>query len=169
MSMESKSACSMLIPPLLCCTAFPDWCTSKQITTFSSVGVLNVPKLPALLILSYHAFRAFTMHMPLLIGFCWALCPVSYQVRGFRRGLVVLLMLTSPKVTQKGAKLSDGKRKAPRRAQLQFKGKLANQTLCRCQRKLMLKMSDKCLILKTYLNQRVIGLKKTQNIALEWR
>lgn len=69
--------------------------------------------------------------------------------------------LTSPKVTQKGAKLSGGTRKAPRRAHLQFKGKLANQTLCHCQRKIdVKKLSDKYLILKTYLNQHIISQKK---------
>lgn len=85
------------------------------------------------------SFPGLSPCMPQLIVFSRVLCSVSYRVRGFCWRTAVLSALTSPKVTQKGTKLSGGTRKAPRRPHLQFKGKLANQTLCHCQRKLMLK------------------------------
>lgn len=94
----------------------------------------------SLFCLSFHTtLSGLSPCMSLLIAFCWVLCSMSYRVRGFHWGKTVLLALTSLKVIQKGTKLSGGTRKAPRRSHLQFKGKLANQTLCHCQGKLMLK------------------------------
>lgn len=104
------------------------------------------------------SFPGFHHACRLLIELCRALCSVSYQVRGLHWGMAALSPLTSPKVTQKGAKLSSGTRKAPRGPHLQFKGKLANQTLRHCQKEIdVKKLSDKCLILKTYLNQHIIS------------
>lgn len=100
---------------------------------FSSAGVLSKPQLSSLLILP-----GLSPCMPQLIVLHWVLCSVSYRVRGFHRGMAALLRLTSPKVTQKGATWGSGRQSAPRRPHLQFKGKLTNQTLCHCQRKLML-------------------------------
>lgn len=99
-----------------------------------------MPKLPSLLILSHHAFSgAFTAHAAAdsaLLGF--VLRALSGQRIPPRNSGIVATDLPK-KSHKKGTKLSGVTWKAPRRPHLQFKGKLANQTLCHCQRKLMLK------------------------------
>lgn len=118
-----------------------------------SIGVLSMHRLSSVLILA-----GLSPCMPLLIALCWALCSVCYRVVGLHWGMSALLWLTSPKShTKKKGSGAASSEETPFTSQRQIS---KSNTLSLPKEIDVWKLSDKCLIFKTWLNQHIICQKK---------